>query len=345
MYAQMVDTGVKAVRSRGDMSPDEQAFQARIDADVKIEPKDCDAGGLPQDADPPDLAARALRDRRHAARGQLDHARADAQAQGDPDGQGAGRGAATASTSIRRRRRSACRATGWSTTCTRAAPSTRPSSTIRRSPGRTSATIGWLVDGAAIMNQIPLCRCSYGPYARAMVRICKEESFHQRQGYDIVMSLAQGTSGAEGDGAGFAQPLVVAVADDVRPARRRERAQRAIVGVEDQDPVERRAAPALRRPDGAAGRLSSASRCPIPTSSGTPSATTTTSARSTGTEFYNVIKGNGPCNRDRLRTRVKAWEDGAWVREAAMAHAEKRAARNAKPAQEPHEHCRGCEAR
>ena len=114
-------------------------------------------------------------------------------------------------------------------------------------------TIGWLVDGAAIMNQIPLCRCSYGPYARAMMRICKEESFHQRQGFDILMVAVQGHRRAEGDGAGRARSLVVAVADDVRPARRRERAQRAVGALEDQAPVERRAAPALRRPDGAAG--------------------------------------------------------------------------------------------
>jgi ring-1,2-phenylacetyl-CoA epoxidase subunit PaaA len=80
--------------------------------------------------------------------------------------------------------------------------------------------IGWLVDGAAIMNQIPLCRCSYGPYARAMVRICKEESFHQRQGYDIMLSLCRGTAEQKAHGAGRAQPLVVAVGDDVRAARR-----------------------------------------------------------------------------------------------------------------------------
>ena len=76
--------------------------------------------------------------------------------------------------------------------------------------------IGWLVDGAAIMNQIPICRCSYGPYARAMVRICKEESFHQRQGYEIMMRSCARHGTAERHGTGRAQPLVVAVADDVR---------------------------------------------------------------------------------------------------------------------------------
>ena len=81
--------------------------------------------------------------------------------------------------------------------------------------------IGWLVDGAAICNQVPLCRSSYGPYARAMIRICKEESFHQRQGYELLLTMMRGTTGAAGDGAGRHQPLLVAVADDVRPARRR----------------------------------------------------------------------------------------------------------------------------
>ena len=86
--------------------------------------------------------------------------------------------------------------------------------------------IGWLVDGAAIVNQVPLCRCSYGPYARAMVRVCKEESFHQRQGFEILHTLSHGIAGAARDGAGRGRPLLVAVADDVRPARRRARRTR-----------------------------------------------------------------------------------------------------------------------
>ena len=88
--------------------------------------------------------------------------------------------------------------------------------------------IGWLVDGAAIMNQVPLQRTSYGPYARAMVRVCKEESFHQRQGYEIMMAMAAGTRRAEAHGPGRAEPLVVAVADDVRPARRQLAQHRAV---------------------------------------------------------------------------------------------------------------------
>ena len=83
--------------------------------------------------------------------------------------------------------------------------------------------IGWLVDGSAIVNQIPICRCSFGPYARAMVRVCKEESFHQRQGFEIMEVLCRGTPAAEADGAGRAEPLVVAVDRDARPGRRRSR--------------------------------------------------------------------------------------------------------------------------
>ena len=94
--------------------------------------------------------------------------------------------------------------------------------------------IGWLVDGAAIMNQVPLQRTSYGPYARAMVRVCKEESFHQRQGYEIMMAPRRRHGRPEADGAGRAQPLVVAVADDVRPARRRQPQHRPVDALADQ---------------------------------------------------------------------------------------------------------------
>ena len=83
--------------------------------------------------------------------------------------------------------------------------------------------IGWLVDGAAICNQVPLCRSSYGPYARAMIRICKEESFHQRQGYELLLTMMRGTDDAAADGPGRHRPLVVAGVDDVRTARQRTR--------------------------------------------------------------------------------------------------------------------------
>ena len=99
--------------------------------------------------------------------------------------------------------------------------------------------IGWLVDGAAIMNQIPLCRCSYGPYARAMVRVCREESFHQRQGYDIMLRLCQGSAEQKRMAQDGAQPLVVAGAHDVRASGRRLDAQHRFAALEDQALLER----------------------------------------------------------------------------------------------------------
>ena len=254
MYAQMVETGVKAVRTAADMTDEERAFQARIDADVKVEPKDWMpeayrktlirqisqhahseiVGMLPEG----NWITRAPTLKRKAI--------LMAKVQ-DEGGHGLYLYSAAETLGVSRDRMTVDLLSGKA-----------KYSSIFNYPTLTWAdigAIGWLVDGAAIMNQIPLCRCSFGPYARAMVRICKEESFHQRQGYDIMLALCARHAGAEGDGAGCAQPLVVAVADDVRALGCRERAQRAVGGVEDQAPVERRAAPALRRPDGAAGRL------------------------------------------------------------------------------------------
>ena len=114
--------------------------------------------------------------------------------------------------------------------------------------------IGWLVDGAAIVNQVPICRCSYGPYARAMVRICKEESFHQRQGFEILHTLSHGTAAQKAMAQDAVEPLVVAVADDVRAARRRVAQLRAVDGLGDQAVLQRRAAAEVRRHDACRSR-------------------------------------------------------------------------------------------
>ena len=127
-------------------------------------------------------------------------------------------------------------------------------------------TIGWLVDGAAIMNQVPICRCSYAPYARAMIRICREESFHQRQGYDSLLVMMQRRHRrAARDGAGRGEPLVVALPDDVRPARRPEPEQRAGHALGHQARVQRHAAPEVRRCHRAAGRSAGRDACPTRT--------------------------------------------------------------------------------
>lgn len=188
--------------------------------------------------------------------------------------------------------------------------------------------IGWLVDGAAIMNQVPLCRTSYGPYARAMVRVCKEESFHQRQGFEIMMTLANGTAiqkkmaqdalnrwwwpsimmfgPADADSPHTAQSMKWRIKRFTNDELRQkfidvtvEQAKLIDLTIPDPD---------LKFNE----ETGHYEHGPI-----------------NWTEFWNVVKGNGPCNKERLATRAKAWEEGAWVREAALAYSEKRRERKA----------------
>ena len=123
-------------------------------------------------------------------------------------------------------------------------------------------TIGWLVDGAAIMNQIPLCRCSYGPYARAMIRVCKEESFHQRQGFEIMLTLSRGTEEQKAMAQDALDRWWWPVLDDVRPARQGQPARRHLHQVEDQALLQRRAASEIRRCHRAAGAVFGPRRFP-----------------------------------------------------------------------------------
>jgi ring-1,2-phenylacetyl-CoA epoxidase subunit PaaA len=185
--------------------------------------------------------------------------------------------------------------------------------------------IGWLVDGAAIMNQVPLTRCSYAPYARAMVRICREESFHQRQGFDALLVMMRDGTGAQRGmvqdavdrwwwpslmmfgppdkdsvhGAQSARWGIKRISnDDLRQKFVDATAEQAkVLGVVPPDPLlkwnEERGHHDFGPIDWA--------------------------------EFWRVVGGHGPCNTERLAARVKAWGDGAWVREAALAHARKQA--------------------
>jgi ring-1,2-phenylacetyl-CoA epoxidase subunit PaaA len=172
--------------------------------------------------------------------------------------------------------------------------------------------IGWLVDGAAIMNQIPLCRCSFGPYARAMVRICREESFHQRQGYDIMLQLSRGTD-----------------------------AQRRMA----QEALDRWWWPSLMMfgpPDADSKHSAQSMRWKIKRFSNdelrerfieftVPQAQylglTVPQGEIDWSEFRDVLDGHGPCNRERLAARRRAHEQGLWVRDAATAYASRQAAR------------------
>ncbi len=182
--------------------------------------------------------------------------------------------------------------------------------------------IGWLVDGAAITNQVPLCRCSYGPYARAMIRICKEESFHQRQGFEILLTLSRGTpeqhamaqdavdrwwwpslmmfGPPDSDSAHGAQSMAWGIKRFSNDELRQKFVdmtvpQAAVLGLSLPDPELHWNAETGHYEFG-----------PIDWA-----------------EFHRVVKGGGPCNEQRISRRVQAHRDGAWVREAAAAYASK----------------------
>ncbi len=186
--------------------------------------------------------------------------------------------------------------------------------------------VGWLVDGAAIVNQVSLQATSFGPYSRAMVRICKEESFHQRQGYEIMAQMMKGTAEQQAmaqdslnrlwwpslmmfgphdkDSPNTGHALKWRIKKETNDELRQKFidktvAQAELIGLTIPDPDLK------LMPDGhyQFGEIN-------------------------WEEFYNVIKGNGPCNKQRLAHHIKAHEDGAWVREAAMAYADKQVIKN-----------------
>jgi len=183
--------------------------------------------------------------------------------------------------------------------------------------------IGWLVDGAAIMNQVPICRCSYGPYARAMIRICKEESFHQRQGYESLLTMME--KGTEGQRAmvqdavnrwWWPSIMMFGPPDDQSP----NTAQSMRWGIKrvSNDELRQRFVDATVEQAKVLGVT-----LPDPELEWNEERQHHDFGAIDWTEFWNVIAGNGPCNRERLAARVKAWEEGEWVREAALAHARK----------------------
>lgn len=188
--------------------------------------------------------------------------------------------------------------------------------------------IGWLVDGSAIINQIPLCRCSYGPYARAMVRICKEENFHQRQGFEIMLALARGTPQQKA----MAQdalnrwwwPSVMMHGPSDAESKHSAQSMQWKIKLFSNDELRQKF---IDQTAPQAEYLGLA--IPDPQLKWNPQRGHYDYGPIDWDEFHRVIQGNGPCNRDRLRARQQAHESGAWVREAAAAYAAKRAARKA----------------
>ena len=182
--------------------------------------------------------------------------------------------------------------------------------------------IGWLVDGAAIMNQVPLQRTSYGPYARAMVRICKEESFHQRQGFQIMLSMARGTKEqkfmAQDALNRFWYPALMMFGPPDKNSVHSEQSMAWKIKMNTNDELRQKfvdeIAPQadflnLKIPDEKLFFNEESDHYEY--------------SEPDWEEFRDVIAGNGPCNKERLQARQTAWDEGAWVREGMLAHAEK----------------------
>ncbi len=325
MYAQEVKSTGQAVRSLDEMGPDERAFQIRVDADIKIEPKDWMPEGYRK------TLIRQISQHAHSEIvGQLPEGNWITRAPTldrkailiakvqDEAGHGLYLYCAAETLGVSRDQMTEQLLAGKA-----------KYSSIFNYPTLTWAdigAIGWLVDGAAIMNQVPLQRCSFGPYSRAMIRICKEESFHQRQGYDIMMTLARGSDAQkamaqdaldrwwqpalmmfgppDGDSVHSAQSMAWKIKQNTNDELRQKFVDQTVpqaefIGLTVPDPD-------LKWNEEKNGY---------------------DYGEIDWAEFYEVLKGNGPCNKERLAARQKAWDDGRWFREGLMAHAGKSAAR------------------
>ena len=175
--------------------------------------------------------------------------------------------------------------------------------------------IGWLVDGAAIMNQIPLCRCSYGPYARAMIRVCKEESFHQRQGFEIMLTLSRGSEEQKAMAQSALDrwwwPVLMMFGPPDRASQHSDTSTRWKIKRFSNDELRQKFVDATVPQAQFLGLT-----IPDPGMKQNAAGNWQYSAIDWN-EFNQVLAGNGPCNRDRLAARRKAHDEGAWVREAA----------------------------
>jgi len=322
MYAQMVETGTQKLRAVAEMSAQERAFQERIDAGIKIEPKDWMPEGYRK------TLIRQISQHAHSEIvGQLPEGNWVTRAPNlerkaillakiqDEAGHGLYLYSAAETLGVSRDDLLAALHSGKA-----------KYSSIFNYPTINWAdmgAIGWLVDGSAIINQIPLCRCSYGPYARAMVRVCKEESFHARQGYDIMLALCRGTPeqkqmAQDSLNRWWWPALMMFGPSDTDSVNSAQSAQWRIK-LHSNDELRQRMVDqtvpqaehlGLTVPDPALRWNEETGHYEF--------------GEIDWAEFHNVLKGNGPCNRERLRTRAKAYEDGAWFRDALVAHADKR---------------------
>jgi ring-1,2-phenylacetyl-CoA epoxidase subunit PaaA len=322
MYAQMVETGLTNVRTTDDMGAAERQFQEKIDAGIRIEAKDW----------MPDAYRKTL------IRQISQHAHSEIVGQ-LPEGNWVTRAPTLQRKSILLAKiqdeaghglylYGAAETLGVSRDELLAALHAGKAkySSIFNYPTLSWAdmgAIGWLVDGSAIINQIPLCRCSYGPYARAMVRVCKEESFHARQGYDIMLSLCRGTAEQKA----MAQDalnrwwwpaLMMFGPSDAASVNSAQSAKWRIKLFSNDELRQRMVDQTMPQIDHLGLQV------PDPDMTFNAATGHYEFGAIDWAEFHEVLQGNGPCNRERLRARVKAYEDGAWFRDALQAHADKR---------------------
>lgn len=323
MYAQMVQSTGTGVKSPEEMSPEERSFQARIDAGLKIEPKDWM---------PPAYRKTLIRQI-----GQHAHSEIVGQL---PEGNWITRAPTLERKAILLAKVQDEAGHGLYLYCAAETLGvSRDEMTEMLLDGRMKyssifnyptlnwadiGAVGWLVDGAAILNQVPLQRTSFGPYARAMVRVCKEESFHARQGFDAIRKMAEGTPAqkkmaqdslnrlwfpslmmfgpSDKDSVHSAQSMAWKIKMNTNDELRQKFVDQTVPQIEflgldlPDDTIkwnETRGHYDFSEPD--------------------------------WDEFYDVLKGNGPCNVDRLAARNKAWDDGKWVRDGLMTHAKKKA--------------------
>ena len=326
MYAQMVDTGVSSLRAVEELSPEEQAFQQRIDADIKVEPRDWMTEGYRK------TLIRQISQHAHSEIvGQLPEGNWVTRAPTlkrktillakiqDEAGHGLYLYSAAETLGVSRDQMTLDLLSGKA-----------KYSSIFNYPTLSWADIGmigWLVDGAAIINQIPLCRCSYGPYARAMVRICKEEAFHARQGFDVVMALCRGTPeqkqmAQEALNRWWWPSLMMFGPPDTESVNSAQSARWKIKLFSNDELRQRMVDQTVPQAEFLGLSI------PDPDLRWNEERAQYDFGAIDWSEFYSVLKGNGPCNRDRIQTRRKAWDDGAWFRDGLNAHAEKQTAKS-----------------
>jgi len=326
MYAQMVDTGVTSLRAADELSPEERAFEQRIEADIKIEPRDWMTEGYRK------TLIRQISQHAHSEIvGQLPEGNWVTRAPTlkrktillakiqDEAGHGLYLYSAAETLGVSRDQMTLDLLSGKA-----------KYSSIFNYPTLSWADIGmigWLVDGAAIINQIPLCRCSYGPYARAMVRICKEEAFHARQGFDVVMALCRGTPeqkqmAQEALNRWWWPALMMFGPPDTESVNSAQSARWKIKLFSNDELRQRMVDQTVPQAEFLGLSI------PDPDLRWNEERGQYDFGAIDWSEFYNVLKGNGPCNHDRIQTRRKAWNDGAWFRDGLNAHAEKQAAQS-----------------